>query len=59
MGSGMTEAEQSHVDEAEERWLKELAEHCRCCPICWQVPCAGCMQGGICDMMGCECENDY
>ena len=40
-----------------QQWLQELAEECMCCPICWEVPCGGCMAGGICDEM-CICHEE-
>ena len=33
-------------------------KHCRCCPLCWDNPCDGVMQGGLCDMMACHCYED-
>lgn len=37
------------------KWLEECAKDCKCCSICWDVPCPGCMAGGICDDM-CTCD---
>ena len=63
---GMTDEEYQHeVERAKERlaewefcqWMEELTLECECCPICWDVPCAGCMAGGICDSM-CICGQD-
>ena len=39
-------------------WMNQLALECQCCPLCWDVPCDGCMAGGICDAM-CICEEKY
>ncbi len=40
----------------EDEWLQEIAAKCNCCPECWQVPCGGCMYGGLCDNMPCRCD---
>lgn len=44
------------TDLTEEQWLAGLAKTCACCPRCWDVPCPGCTQGGICDDM-CRCDD--
>ena len=38
-----------------QQWLEEAAKKCTCCPVCWEVPCDGCLAGGICDNI-CNCE---
>jgi len=38
----------------EDQWLSEIARTCRSCPECWEVPCGGCQQGGVCDAI-CHC----
>jgi len=38
-------------------FYEECAKHCRCCPLCWSVPCDGCCAGGICDDFDCKCES--
>ncbi len=38
-------------------WYRWIAQ-CRCCVACHQaIPCAGVMQGGLCDGM-CSCNDD-
>lgn len=41
----------------EEKFLAEMAKQCRSCPECWDVPCGGCVAGGVCDRI-CNCEPD-
>ena len=41
-----------------EAWLAALAKDCDCCVCCWEKPCGGCQQGGICDAMPCSREDD-
>ena len=57
----LIEYEGKEVDYADnpeyQKWMEELELECECCPVCWDVPCAGCMAGGICDSM-CICGQD-
>lgn len=41
---------------APEAWLESCAADCHCCPCCADVPCAGVMQGGMCDAVPCRGE---
>lgn len=45
-------------DSAYQRFLVEAAKDCRCCAGCYQVPCAGCTAGGVCDAMACRCDDE-
>ena len=38
----------------EDEWLADLSYQCKSCPDCWEVPCAGCQTGGMCDAY-CRC----
>lgn len=52
------EYSEDYTDNPEyQQWLEELAKECTCCSVCWDVPCGGCMAGGMCDNM-CICEDD-
>lgn len=53
------------MDDDERQYFEEmmavansLKKHCRCCPICGDNPCAGVLQGGLCDEMPCRCEDE-
>ena len=39
-----------------EKFVEECAKECTCCPDCWDVPCDGCLSGGICDNI-CFCND--
>jgi hypothetical protein len=42
-----------------EKFVEECAKECLCCPECWEVPCGGCLAGGVCDNI-CFChEKEY
>ena len=45
------------TDKAYQEWITKVAEECDCCPRCWEVPCNGCLRGGVCDNM-CICDAD-
>ncbi len=38
--------------------VSTAAKACRCCQVCSDVPCAGCMAGGMCDQTTCRCQDD-
>jgi len=43
-----------------EKFVEECAKECTCCPDCWDVPCGGCLSGGICDnICFCNDKEDY
>lgn len=44
------------LTEADERqaWYEQMAQECDCCERCSDAPCAGVLQGGVCDRM-CSC----
>lgn len=48
-------AEELKADTSEDEFLEAASRECKCCPSCWQHPCAGCCAGGICDEMACCC----
>lgn len=55
---GLVDGERGTDDDASyEEFLAGCAMHCRCCCECWQVPCDGCVAGGICDEV-CRCDDD-
>jgi len=39
------------------QWMEGLATKCKCCPICCDLPCDGCITTGICDQM-CYCTDE-
>lgn len=50
--------EERDPDEDMDRWLAEIADHCRCAPCCQDHPCAGVQQGSFCDGIPCYCDDD-
>lgn len=44
-------------DQSYQVFLWRIAKHCKCCPICSEVPCGGCQQGAPCDAMPCRCDD--
>jgi len=49
------ETDDPYQSEDYQRFLEEAAKHCRCCSVCGNPPCDGCLAGAPCDDMPCRC----
>lgn len=49
---------QKSTDEAGfQSFVDELAQDCKCCPDCQEIPCDGLLAGGPCDNDHCKCDD--
>ncbi|MEL6341568.1 MAG: hypothetical protein AAFV53_00440 [Myxococcota bacterium] len=47
-----------HIDHAYHEFQMQVAQHCRCCPDCSEVPCSGVLTSGFCESWICVCGGD-